>query len=203
MLFTIFQIAILLILPLVFIQSKSENKKKYLFFIVIVYIFWYLSYSFTHELSHLITAKILQEKVLHYQLVPKFWIGQMNGGYVNTVYTSASKEFFIVLAPYIRNLFLSIIGFFLIIKSKSNIYIKSILFLFCISSSLFDVFNNYFAYILGALNDFDALGYTTHKFVPHLIGIFFIITIGILYYLSFLSIIKKIHNSPSKNERFL
>ena len=46
-----------------------------------------------------------------------------------------------------------------------------------ILSSLFDIANNYFAYLLGSMNDFNALGESGSKFLSHLIGVtFFVIS---------------------------
>jgi hypothetical protein len=42
-----------------------------------------------------------------------------------------------------------------------------------ILSPLFDIGNNYFAYLLGSMNDFNALGESSANLFSHLIGISF------------------------------
>lgn len=191
MIFTVFELAVFLILPLVFLYSKHYKSGRYLIYILFLYIAWYLTYSLTHELCHLLTAKILQENVIQYQLMPRFWLGQTDGGFVRTLYTSQTKEFLIVLAPYARDLLLSIFGLVLILRNTRSIFLDSFLLMFFISSSLFDVFNNYLAYLLGSLNDFNALGYTSYGMVPHFVGSLLILAMAVMFFLSFRSMIIK------------
>jgi len=137
MVLTVLELAVILILPQPFVYSRYYKRFSHVLFLVILY-----------------------------QLIPRFWLGQTNGGFVRTLYTSEAKEFIIVAAPYVRDLLLSVL------------------------CSLFDVFNNYLAYVLGALNDFNALGVVTSPFVPHILGISIILSIACVFFISFPRIIK-------------
>jgi hypothetical protein len=61
-----------------------------------------------------------------------------------------------------------------------------------ILSPLFDVANNYFAYLLGAMNDFNALGESSSKSISHLIGISFFMTSALIT----IHILKRYKNYP-------
>jgi len=83
----------------------------------------------------------------------------------------------IILLPYARDIILLAIGYLLIIKTNiKNLFTIGLIFAIMILSPLFDIANNYFGYLLGSMNDFNALGESGSKFFSHLIGISFFTT---------------------------
>jgi hypothetical protein len=54
-----------------------------------------------------------------------------------------------------------------------NSFIIGLVLILFIFSSLFDIINNYSAYVFGALNDFNALKVTTNNIFANLVGITF------------------------------
>ena len=147
---------------------------------------WYLSYALFHELMHLLGAWIFDKSISKIKLIPKFWIGDLGSGYVRYDYKGDSIDFIIILLPYARDMILLALGYLLIIKTEiKKPFMIGLILVIMILSPLFDIGNNYFAYLLGSMNDFNALGESSSKSISHLIGISFfmisaLITIHIL-----------------------
>ena len=173
MLLSVIEIALLIMLPLVlFYQRSSWTFKDYALSIVFIYLIWYVTYALLHELSHMLGALIFDKTIYSYKLIPKFWKGDFGVGYVNYDYKSDAKDFVIILLPYLRDLIFMVIGYVLLNKTriKKPFLIGLVLVLFVLSP-LFDISNNYVAYLLGSMNDFNALKESSNAFVSHLIGI--------------------------------
>ncbi len=175
MVLSVVEIALLIMLPLVlFYQRSSWTFKEYALNIVIIYLIWYVTYALLHELSHMLGALIFDKTIFGYKLIPKFWKGDFGVGYVNYDYKSDAKDFVIILLPYLRDIIFLIIGYILLNKPriKKPFLIGLVLVIF-ILSSLFDMANNYVAYLLGSMNDFNALKESSNTLVSNLIGICF------------------------------
>lgn len=167
------EIALLIMLPLILFYQKSNWEiKSYLFWIPLIYILWYLSYGLIHEFIHLIGVWISGKEIFNYQLIPKFWEGQFGVLFVEYDFQGDTSDFFIIALPYFKDLLFVLIGYQLIKKTtlKSPFLVGLILTVF-IFSSLYDVTNNYLAYLLlGYKNDFNALKVSSNAFLSHFIG---------------------------------
>lgn len=189
------ELAICLILPLIlFYKSSQWSTKKTVFYIPILYGIWYLSYGVFHELSHLIGVWIFGKEIYNYQLISRFWEGQFGTGFVNYNYQADGQDFFIVALPYFRDLFLFGLGFILLTKNTTkNAFVAGLLWIILVLSPLYDVLNNYLAFLLGSKNDFNALSESSNAFVSHFIGLSFSLTFG---YLS-IRLLLKTQNYPN------
>lgn len=185
MIITVLEIALLIMLPLVlFYQRSIWTYKKYVPSIMIIYLIWYLSYALFHELMHMLGALIFDKTIYKIKLIPKFWTGDFGSGYVRYDYQSDSKDFIIMLFPYARDIILLAFGYLLIIKTEiEKPFMIGLILVIMVLSPLFDIANNYFAYLLGYMNDFNALGESSSKLFSHLIGILFFITTAIITFL--------------------
>jgi hypothetical protein len=127
-----------------------------------------------HELMHMLGAWIFDKTIYEIKLIPKFWAGDLGSGYVRYDYKSDSKDFIIILLPYVRDIILLALGYLLIIKAEiKKPFMIGLILVIMILSPLFDIGNNYFAYLLGSMNDFNALGESSANLFSHLIGISF------------------------------
>ena len=176
MVLSVLEIALLIMLPLVlFYQRSSWTFKEYVLSIVVIYLIWYITYALLHELSHMLGALIFDKTIFGYKLIPKFWEGDFGVGYVNYDYKSDGKDFVIILLPYLRDIIFLVIGYVLLNKPriKKPFPIGLVLVIFVLSP-LFDIANNYTAYLLGSMNDFNALKESSNVIVSNLIGICFL-----------------------------
>jgi hypothetical protein len=194
MIISVLEIALLIMLPLIlFYQRSIWTYKKYLPSIMIIYLIWYLTYALFHELMHLLGAWIFDKTVYEMKLIPKFWAGDLYSGFIRYDYKSDPTDFIIILLPYARDVILLGLGYLLIIKADiQKPFMIGLILVIMILSPLFDIGNNYFGYLLGSMNDFNALGESSSKLVSHLIGIsFFSISATIAIY-----ILKRYKNYP-------
>lgn len=194
MIITVVEIALLIMLPLVlFYRQSAWDFKTYLPSVVLIYIIWYFTYAPLHELSHILGVLIFNKTIFDYKLIPKFWIGEFGTAYINYDYKSDGKDFIIIILPYLRDMIFLIIGYFLIgkISSKKPFLIGLVIVIFLLSP-LFDIGNNYFAYLLGSMNDFNAFRESSNNLISNLIGIsFFSISL-----ISTFMIIRKLKGYP-------
>jgi len=138
-------------------------------------------------------AWIFDKTIYEIKLIPKFWAGDFGSGYVRYDYKSDSKDFIIVLLPYVRDIILVALGYLLIINTEiKKPFMIGLILVIMILSPLFDIGNNYIGYLLGSMNDFNALGESSSKLLSHLIGIsFFMISAFITIH-----ILKRYKNYP-------
>lgn len=177
-----FEIAILIILPLIIFYQKSGWKPKSVFiWLPVIYLIWYLSYGVFHEFMHLIGVWLSGKEIYQLHLFPHFWKGQFGPLYVNYNFQGDTWDFIIILLPYLRDALLAIIGY-LIIKRKTlnHPFITGLILVLFIFSSLYDVSNNYIAYLMGYMNDFNALKVSSNIFIAHIIGITVITTVSVV-----------------------
>jgi hypothetical protein len=194
MIISVLEIALLIMLPLVlFYQRSIWSHKKYLPSILFIYLIWYLSYALLHELMHMLGVWIFDKTIFEIKLIPRFWTGDFGSGYVRYDYKGDSKDFVIILLPYARDIILLALGYLLIIKTEiKKPFLIGIILVIMILSPLFDISNNYFAYLLGAMNDFNTLGESSSKSISNLIGISFFMTSALIT----IHILKRYKNYP-------
>jgi len=143
-------------------------------FIAVIYGIWYATYSPLHELRHLLPAVVMNERVIAIQLFPHILQGELSGGHITTQYSSPHNEFVIVLFPYLTDILLAILGAVVLTKliTQPRPLIFGLLLTIFVTSPLFDVVNNYVAFVVGSKNDFNAIRTTTSLATAHAIGIF-------------------------------
>ncbi len=182
MFFTVLEIALLIMLPMVlFYQRSTWTLKQYLPAIIISYFVWYLTYALFHEFMHLLGVWVFDKAIYEIKLVPRFWAGELGSAHIEYDYQADSKDFIIIILPYARDLILSIVGYFLILKTSIKRPLTfGLVLIIMIFSPLFDIANNYFAYLTGYMNDFNALGESSRMWISHFIGISFILITGFI-----------------------
>lgn len=171
---TTLQIALLIILPLLIYYRRVDLQfSQIVLFIAVIYLIWYVTYSTLHELRHLLPALLLNEHIIDIQLFPNFLQGELSGGHITTQYSSLRNEFIIVVFPYLTDILFAILGAVVLTKlvKRPGPLIFGLLLTIFITSPLFDVTNNYVAFLVGSKNDFNAIGYTTSVATAHAIGI--------------------------------
>jgi len=172
------EIAIIIILPLIlFYQLSSWKKSSYLIMIPVLYAIWYFSYGMLHEFAHMIGVFISGKEILNYQLIPHFWKGQFGTGFVKFDFQGDKRDFLIILMPYLRDILLVIVGYFILSRRiLKNLFTTGLVLILFVFSSLFDVTNNYLAYLFGYINDFNSIKISSNSLISHLIGLSFMIT---------------------------
>jgi hypothetical protein len=183
-LITTIEIALIILLPLIrFYQRSTWTYKSYILNIILLYLIWLFSYAILHELCHMLGSWITGAKILDYQLIPPYWKGDFKTAYINSHFENDFQAFVSGIFPYFRDIVFSTIGF-LILKRKgiNNSFFIGLIFILFILSPLYDIVNNYLAFVLGALNDFNGLAIRFGHFFTNTIGILFTsITIIIMF----------------------
>lgn len=176
MLLNTIELAILIILPLlIFYQRSSWNIKSYLFLIPLLYIIWYLTYAFLHECSHLLGVWISGKEVFDMRLIPPFWQGEYGMGFIEYDFQGDTQDFFIILLPYLKDIVCVMIGYILLKRNMpKKAFTTGLILTLFIFSPLYDISNNYIAFLLGHMNDFNSLKVSSYAFISHSIGISFI-----------------------------
>ncbi len=156
--FALIEIAVLVVNPLiVFYLRNNWPRKICIVDIVSILIVWFLTLPLLHESSHIIGVYVIGSKPIAYQLFPKFWMGDFTTAWVQSEPVNDWRGPIPGLFPYIKDVFLSIIGF-LMLKGKkvSNAFWAGSIYAFFCLGSLFDIANNYFQKLLGYVtgNDF-------------------------------------------------
>jgi hypothetical protein len=182
MILTAIQLAILIILPLLLYYRRVDLRiPQIVLFVAIVYVIWYATYSAVHELRHLLPLVVMNERIMDIQLFPHFLQGELSGGHITTQYSSVRNEFVVVVFPYLTDILLAILGAVVLTKlvPRPGPLIFGLMLTIFVTSPLFDVVNNYVAFVIGSKNDFNAMGYTTSVATAHAIGIIgTIVTLG-------------------------
>lgn len=171
------EIALLIMFPLIiFYQQNKVDRKHYFITIPVLYLIWYLTYMLLHELTHWLGAWICGKQVTEYQLIPYFWKGNFGSGFIKYDFRGDKKDFFIIVLPYIRDIIFLITGY-LIFKWRviKNIFWQGFILVMFLLSPLYDITNNYLAYLFGSLNDFNALKISSNGIISNTIGLLFII----------------------------
>jgi hypothetical protein len=155
-----------------FYQGCNWSKRQNLTATLGVLFLWMLIQLPLHELSHMIGAKLLGVNVVDYQLIPKYWKGE--NAWVQSEWTTTFQEFAITISPYLRDLIIAVIGFF-ILKTKRihNYFVVGLIFSLFLLNSAFDIVNNFFGYIILKFGDWNRIS----KLIGHFWTCFFGIAI--------------------------
>lgn len=158
-----------------------------------IYLIWYLSYGLFHELMHMLGVWFFDRTIYETKLIPGFWTGDFGSGYVRYNYKGDSEDFIVILLPYARDIVLLALGYLLILRTEiKKPFMIGLILVLMILSPLFDIGNNYFAYLLGSMNDFNALGESASISISHFIGISFFMISALIT----IHILKKYKNYP-------
>jgi hypothetical protein len=177
------EIAIIIMLPMIIFYMRSIwNYKSYIFIIPLLYLIWYVTYGLLHEIAHMSGIWLCGKEIFDYQLIPHFWTGQFGTGYVNYDFQSDSRDFIIIILPYFRDLLFGITGYLILRKRTfTNRITSGLALILLVLSSLYDVTNNYLAYLMGYMNDFNALKLSSGALISNFTGITFML---ILFFLT-------------------
>jgi hypothetical protein len=169
------EIALLIILPLIkFYQQSKLTRKQYIINIALLYLIWYFSYAGLHELCHIFGSWITGTKILDYQLIPPFWKGDFKTAYVNPLFENNNQAVVSVIMPYLRDIVFLIIGFWLLIRKRiNNHFLKGLILILFILSSLFDIINNYSGFVFVSFGDFKELSIRVGVLYANVIGLAF------------------------------
>ncbi|NBC64524.1 MAG: hypothetical protein GVY07_02520 [Bacteroidetes bacterium] len=166
-------ITLIIMLPLIrFYQRSNWTKTQNLIGIIGLTILWFLIATPLHELSHMFGAKISGVKIIDYQLLPRYWTGDFRTAYIKTDNETGIQEFVIRTAPYLRDLIIAIIGFF-VLKSKriTNSFIAGLIFVFFLLNSVFDIVVNFLGYAIDKDGDLNGLSKLIGHFWTYFIAI--------------------------------
>jgi hypothetical protein len=172
------ELALIIILPLIlYYQRIKINLKTYIFYVVILYLIWFSTYSLIHELCHVFGSWITGAKITDYQLIPHFWDGDFKNGYVKSALENKYQLFFSPIFPYLKDMIFLFIGYMILRRIKiNNLFVTGLVFIIFVLSSIYDIFNNYFAFVLGSKNDFYCISSVIGSPGTHSIGLLFILT---------------------------
>lgn len=171
----ILEIAILIVFPLVLYYRQSGIKTGEIAIkIIILYLIWYLSYAMLHELCHMLGIWITGKTMSDYRLIPHFWEGNFKTAYVIYDFNSDPADFIVIILPYARDVLFSVGGILFLGKYRlRNLFISGLIIILFILSPVFDIVNNYLAFLLGHMNDFNAIRSIAGGAASHIIGIVF------------------------------
>lgn len=175
---SIIEIAFLIVLPLIFFYQRSNlTYKQYIINIALLYVIWYFSYAYMHELCHMFGSWIMGTPILDYQLIPPFWKGDFKTAFVNSLFETNTQAVVSLIMPYLRDIVFLIPGY-LILKQKkiTNYFISGLVLIVFILSPLYDVINNYSAFVFMAYGDFNGISEIIGALYTNAIGIVFTLT---------------------------
>ncbi|MEE4177570.1 MAG: hypothetical protein V2I46_08670 [Bacteroides sp.] len=167
------EIALFIVLPLILFYQRSHwNFKTWIFLIPVLYLIWYLTYGMMHELCHLAAVKLSGKEIYEVQLIPRFWQGEFGAGFVEYDFQGDTRDFFIILAPYARDVVFLAAGYFFIRKKwTQKAFWTGLVLVLLIFSPLYDLLDNYLAYLIWQMNDFNALAVSSSRWLSHGMGI--------------------------------
>lgn len=174
------QLALLLVLPLIlFYQRLNVSYRSYVVYVVLLYSIWFATYALLHESSHLFGSWITGARIRDYQLVPEFWKGDYKTGYVNAEFENGVQSFVSHVFPYVRDLIFVGLGYAALKRRRlSHPFVCGLIIVLFVLSPLFDIVNNYLAFVLGGRNDFHGIAMTIGRTWAHAIGLAFAATAG-------------------------
>lgn len=182
-----FELALLIVLPLiVFYQRLNKSYKAYVLYIAFLYVLWFGTYALLHESCHLVGSWLTGARIKDYQLVPHFWMGDFATGYVNSELQNRVQGFVSPIAPYVRDMLFLGIGYLAFKRRRvTNSLLQGVVLVLLVLSPLYDLFNNYAAFLFGRENDFSAIRMSVGAVWTHAIGTLFTFTAAFTLWLIF------------------
>jgi hypothetical protein len=120
---------------------------------------------------------IMGTPILDYQLIPPFWKGDFRTAYVNSPFENNNQAVVSLIMPYLRDIVFVIPGF-LILKRKgiNNYFLTGLVLIVFILSPLYDVINNYSAFVFMSYGDFNGISKIIGAVYTNAIGLLFTLT---------------------------
>lgn len=187
-----FELALFIVLPLIlFYQRMGLGAKEWVPKVVMLYLTWFFSYALLHELCHLAASWLTGVTILECRLVPHYWEGDFRNAWIKSEFHNDTQLFFSPAAPYLRDLLFLAAGWLMFRKRvMRGTFWEGLLLVLFILSPVYDVFNNYFASVLGSRNDFSTMARSVGTFPVHLFGIL-LVAGGIIILWNLVASIKK------------
>lgn len=169
------ELAVFLILPLILYYQKMQiSARIYIPYIAAIYFIWFATYALLHESCHVLGSWITGARIMECRLIPHFWEGDIKNAYVQSELVNKYQLFFSPIFPYLRDILFLYIGYIILKRyTIKNSFITGLVLTVFVLSPIFDVFNNYFAFALGAKNDFYCISGVIGQMGVHVIGLFF------------------------------
>jgi hypothetical protein len=156
--FALIIMSLFVVNPLIIFYLRNGWPRKIISInIAVLLIGWFFTLPLFHELSHLIGVYAIGSKPIAYQILPKFMKGDFTTAWVRSEPINDWRGPIPGLSPYIKDIFLLIIGFFILKwKKVNNAFWAGFIYVFFCLGSLFDIANNFSQKLLGYVkgNDF-------------------------------------------------
>ncbi|MBI2419974.1 MAG: hypothetical protein HYV28_19100 [Ignavibacteriales bacterium] len=148
----IIEILILVVLPLLVLYLRSSWPQKEIYVnVIILPLIWYVFYAPLHELGHILGCFIVGLEIKDYQLFAHFWEGSFGFAFVDIKdgYGENMNSFVILILPYVLDLILIVIGYYLLSRYKiKNAFLFGLAFMLFNIRSLYDLADNFIGYFL-------------------------------------------------------
>jgi hypothetical protein len=175
--FALIGICVFVVNPLiVFYLHNNRPRNICIINIALIVIVWFFTLPLLHELSHVIGVYLIGSKPIAYQLIPRFWEGDFTTAWVRSDPINDWRGPIPGLFPYIKDIFLLIIGIILLNGQKvRNAFWAGFIYAFFCLGPMFDINNNYFQKLLGYVtgNDFYGVSLGWGNTWSNIIGIAF------------------------------
>jgi hypothetical protein len=124
--------------------------------LLVIPVFWYLTYSPLHELSHLVATYLVGGRVVHAKLIPSFWVGEFGRAWLTTEGLSGSWQRVVMTsAPYMLDAACVVAGLYLLRRGFTrHAFVIGFLFMLLCLRPMFDFVCETVAFALGDKGDF-------------------------------------------------
>jgi hypothetical protein len=172
------ELALIIVLPLILFYRQMKLAPGKIFLkVVLLYLTWFFTYALLHELCHVCGSWITGAEIVEHRLVPHYWEGDYKNAYVKSIFTNDTQGFISPFSPYFRDLIFLGTGYFLLRRRKlTGSFADGLIIVLFVLSPIYDVFNNYFGFVLGARNDFNAMNKVAGMVWTNAIGLLFTLT---------------------------
>jgi len=171
-------------LPLIkFYQRSNWAKKQNLINILLLSFLFFIIYAPLHELSHFIAAKLTGVEIINFQFFNKYGVEDFQNAYIETGERSIFQDFVILIAPYVKDIIFAFVSF-LILRTKHIrlSFFVGMIFSIGLLYSIFDIVDNFFAYLIQDFGDWNRLSRIIGDFWTSVIGVgMFSITLYLTY----------------------
>jgi hypothetical protein len=153
----------LVLCPLMFFYLRNNWKPlSWIVSMIVILLIVAATFSFLHEISHVIGLYLIGSKPTGYQLIPEYWKGDFKTAWVNSVPVNNWTGVIPGLFPYIKDIAFLILGFTILRrKSINHSFLAGFIYAFFCLGPLFNIINNYLIkLILGKLDGNDFYGVT-------------------------------------------
>lgn len=176
------EILVIVVMPLLVLYLKGNwPLRKVIPSLVVIPVIWYFSYSIVHELSHAAGTYLVGGKVIDYQLIPRFWLGEFRGAWATPGGLTQSWQRLTAHAfPYLLDIICFVIVLFVFKRSFSrNPFNIGMAFMFLCLRPAFNTLGETIGLLTGWRGDL----YNMQQIVgPFALWSFILISIGLAVY---------------------